>query len=424
MAVSLRSLFSVSNPRQVWLITVAHAVNEFYSVALPPLLPLLVTDFSVSLTEAGGLLTVFYVVYSVFQLPSGMLADRIGQRGLLAGGMVVLGAGMLLASFAPDYRTLVVAQALAGIGGATYHPTGMSLISDYESGVGGESGGTEGRAMGIHGLGGGPVTEIAPALLGGLAAVFDWRLALRVGALVGIVYAGVFAAFFRAPEGYDTDTDTDAGAVADGGPTEDPRPDGGTRTLRSRIEELTNLPLAWWVVVLFLADFLVSLELGAVRTFAVTYLDEGLGWSTATANGVFFIMLVGGAVASIGGGHLADRVNRRILGVGVLIASAVGLVVTWAVPASLVVVYAWFFVLGVVLYGIFPALNALTTEYSDREFSGSLFGVMLTAGSLGGAVGPLVFGRLADTVGLRVAFPAIAGVAVLAALAFLALFRV
>jgi hypothetical protein len=146
---TLRSrLFSVSNPREVWLITVAHAVNEFYSVALPPILPLLVNDFAISYAEAGGLLTVFYVVYSVFQLPAGALADRIGQRWILAIGMVVLSGGILLAAGAQDYRTLVFAEALAGLGGSTYHPAGMSLISDLE----GTS--TEGKAMGIHGLGG------------------------------------------------------------------------------------------------------------------------------------------------------------------------------------------------------------------------------------------------------------------------------
>lgn len=144
----------------------------------------------------------FYVIYSIFQLPAGLLADRIGQRGLLAGGMVVLAGGVGLASVAPDYRTLVIAQALAGIGGSTYHPTGMSLVSDFESG------GTEGRAMGIHGFGGIIGTALAPALIGGLAAFYDWRIALQAGALVGVVYAGVFAVLYAPPAGYGESRET------------------------------------------------------------------------------------------------------------------------------------------------------------------------------------------------------------------------
>jgi MFS family permease len=429
MIPSPRSLVSVSNPRQIWLITGAHAINEFYSVALPPLLPLLVADFSVSYARAGALVTVFYVVYSIFQLPAGLLADRIGQRGLLAGGMVVLAAGIGLASVAPDYRTLVVAQALAGLGGSTYHPTGMSLVSDFETG------GTEGRAMGIHGLGGIVGTALAPALIGGVAALYGWRIALQVGALVGVLYAGVFAVLYAPPASYSENRSESRIESEEGGETEGINADserldtdGGVDSrsrdgLLARLSRLFNVPLAWWVVVLFLADFLVSFEIGAVRTYATSYLFQRVGESTATANGVFFAMLVGGGIASLGAGHLADRLDRVSLSVGVLALSAGGLIATALVPASVVVLYGWFLLLGVVVYAIFPALNALTTEYSEKEFSGSLFGLMLTAASLGGAAGPLTFGWLAEAVGIRTAFPAIAAVALLAIPAFLLLRR-
>jgi MFS family permease len=470
---SPRETFSVSNPRAVWLITGAHAVNEFYSVAIPPVIPLLVSDLGISYAEAGGLLTVYYLVYSAFQLPAGRLADRIGQRGLLAGGMIVLAGGVLLAAVAPDYRTLLAAQALAGVGGSTYHPAGMSLISDLESG------GTEGRAMGIHGLGGVAGTALAPALVGGLAALLDWRTALAAGAGVGVVYAVVFTALFAVPgaddegggdgggdgggtgdggtgggtlDGDDGDAvDTDGGttggagagtsepdAAADGAGRESRagassptapagglrgRVEGGAARLRAAVEDALNVPLAPWVVVLFVADFLVSFETGAVRTFATSYLTGRVG-GTGAANGVFFVMLVGGGVSSLGAGHLADRVNRKAMGTVVLVATGLGLAATAVVPLGALVVYVWFFLLGLVMYAIFPAINAITTEYSEREFSGSLFGLMLTAGSLGGAAGPLAFGWLAEATSIGVAFPAIAGVSLLGALVFLLLFRV
>ena len=40
-------MFSVASPREVWLITLAHAVNEFYSVALPPILPLFARETAI-----------------------------------------------------------------------------------------------------------------------------------------------------------------------------------------------------------------------------------------------------------------------------------------------------------------------------------------------------------------------------------------
>ncbi|QLG29894.1 MFS transporter (plasmid) [Halorarum halophilum] len=417
MAPSFTSrIFSVSNPRKLWLVTGAHAVNEFYSIALPPILPLLVNDFAISYGEAGVLLTVFFVTYSIFQLPAGVLADRIGQRWLLAAGMVTLSTGIFIAAGAQGYGTLVFAEALAGIGGSTYHPTGMSLISDLETGD------TEGKAMGIHGLGGVVGTALAPALIGSLAALFDWRLALTVSAIVGIAYTATFLVLFR-------DTDTTDNAA----PTE---PDGGdspkveTKTTTegperrwSQLASLLPVPLERWVAVLFLANLAIATEIGAVRTFVTSYLVEHAGMTTVVANGIFFVMLVGAAISSVGGGTLADTVDRRSLGFVTMVVSTVILGATALIPLVPVALFAWFFLLGIVLWAAIPAMNAITSQYSEQEFSGSLFGVMLTAGSLGGAGGPLLFGVAAERFGLGAAFPFVASVSIVGAVSFLAMRR-
>jgi MFS family permease len=430
---TLRSrLFSVSNPREVWLVTVAHAVNEFYSVALPPILPLLVNDFAISYAEAGALLTVFYVTYSVFQLPAGALADRIGQRWILAVGMLVLSAGILVAAGAQDYRTLVLAEALAGLGGSTYHPAGMSLISDLEGTT------TEGKAMGIHGLGGVVGTAAAPALVGGLAALFDWRLALTASAGVGLVYGLVFLAAFRdVPRSSGPAVEPDGGpeAEVEPGPGPGPGPGSGSGSggeadesgaASSRwagLGSIVSVPLERWVVVLFLANLAISTELGAVRTYVTSYLVEHAGASTGLANGVFFAMLVGAGIASLGAGTLADSMDRRTLGVGAMAASAVALAGTALVPPVGVVLFAYFFLTGVVMWAALPAMNAITSAYSERGFSGSLFGVMLTAGSLGGAAGPLLFGAAAERFGMGTAFPMVAVVSAAGAVVFLSMRR-
>lgn len=408
-------IVSVSNPREVWLITVAHAVNEFYSVALPPILPLLVNDFAISYGEAGALLTIFFATYSIFQLPAGILADRIGQRWLLAAGMIVLAAGILVAAGAQNYWTLVAAEALAGIGGSTYHPTGMSLISDLERGD------TEGKAMGIHGLGGVVGTALAPALVGGLAALFDWRLALTVSAAVGVVYAVIFLAVFQ-----DVEPDDAATVKPDGGTDgkDEAHSSAESGTSWSNHSMFGSVPLERWVAVLFLANLTIATEIGAVRTFVTSYLVEHVGTTAAVANGIFFVMLVGAGVSSLGGGSLADTMDRRTLGFVAMALSTVVLGATTLVPLVLIALFAWFFILGVVLWAALPAMNAITSQYSEQAFSGSLFGVMLTAGSLGGAIGPLLFGVAAEQFGLGAAFPLVASVSAIGALAFLAMHRI
>ncbi|MFB6310125.1 MAG: MFS transporter [Salinirussus sp.] len=403
MSLSER-VFGVTNPREVWLISGAHGVNEFYSVAIPPILPLVVADFGISYGEAGVLLTVFFVTYSMFQLPAGMLADRVGQRWLLAVGMVVLAIGVVAAAVAQRYETLLFAQALGGIGGSTYHPSGMSLISDLEQGP------TEGKAMGIHGLGGVVGTALAPALIGGVAVLADWRTALAVAAVVGIVYAVGFLALFRDIDFGDTPSRTDGGSR---------QPGSWWTQLADRI----TVPLERWVAVLFITNLAIATQIGAVRTFTTSYLVDAAGLSTTVANGIFFITLIGAGVSSLGGGLLADSVDRSRLGIALMVGAGVVFLATGFVPQHPVILVGWFFVLGMIVWAAVPTMNALTSSYSERSFSGSLFGVMLTAGSIGSAGGPLLFGIAAEQIGIRPAFAVIAGVSAVGALAFLAVSR-
>ncbi|MFB6300269.1 MAG: MFS transporter [Halobacteriales archaeon] len=408
---SWREYVAVAHPREIGLITIAHGVNEFYSVALPPILPLLVADLSISYAEAGALLTVYYVMYSVFQLPAGVLSDRIGKKWLLAAGMFGLAGGLFLASFAQTYLMLIAAQIIAGIGGSTYHPTGMSLISDLETG------GTEGKAMGIHGFGGVAGTAAAPALIGGIAASFDWRWALAVSATVGLIYGIVFALSFAETPDESGELEADESGDSDGGDwVNDPR---------GAIANLIRVPLTGWLIALFGANFFISLEIGATRTFTTSYIfTRAGGESTVLANSVFFMMLVGAAVSSIWAGNLADRFDRRLLGTAAFLASTVLLGTTHLIPTTGVLVFVWFFVLGATIYAALPAINALTSNYADRDSSGSLFGIMLTAGSLGGAGGPLLFGVLANRLGLSLAFPAIGAIGLVGAGAMLLLYRI
>lgn len=402
----LADAFTVKHPRQVCLITVAHGVNEFYSVALPPILPLLVADFDISYGQAGALITVFFVMYSIFQLPAGFLADKVGQTRLLSGGMILLSAGLFVVGTADSYLLMITGQVIAGIGGSTYHPSGMSLISDLESG------GTEGRAMGIHGLGGVIGVALAPVLIGGLASVYDWRLALSVGSVLGIVYAVVFALLFTKPATLDTPDEESA------------NPSGEQGGLQERIRALVAVPLAWWVVGLFAISFIVSFEVGSVRTFAPTYLFTRVAESTTVANGIYFVMLVGAGVATVGAGNLADRFDRTAAGTLIFGVSMLLLGATSLIPATPGVLLGWFFVLGIVLYAVTPMKNALIASYSERAFSGSLFGLMVTASSLGRATGPVFFGVAAEQLGWLLTFPAIGLVSLAGLVVFLAFSRV
>jgi len=71
---------------------------------LPPLFPWLMRDFSLSFTEAGLLMTVFFIVSGVGQAVAGFVVDRVGARPVLFFGIGLLAFSGLLLGISHNYR--------------------------------------------------------------------------------------------------------------------------------------------------------------------------------------------------------------------------------------------------------------------------------------------------------------------------------
>ncbi|WP_247730163.1 MFS transporter [Halovivax limisalsi] len=403
---------AVANPRRVGLISGAHAMNEFFSVALPPILPLLVAEFQFDYAAAGFLLTVFFAAYSICQLPVGIVADRVGKRPLIAVSTIGLVVGVLIASQADSYAQLVVAQLVSGVSGSAYHPAGMALISDIESGD------TEGRAMGIHGLGGIVGVALAPVVIGGVSELSTWRTALIAAGGLGVVFTAVFLLWY--PDREDAEA---AEERSDSGDRVEPDGAGGVET-RSWVALLGQPATLKFVILLFAMHALVSAEIRALHSFTTAFAYGRTSDSTLAANVVFLALLLGSGVASLLAGSLSDVVDRRTLGASAGVAAAVLFSFVAIVPATLGALSAFFFAIGLVLYMKTPAMNAITAQFSDPASSGSLFGVMTTASALGGAAAPTVFGVIATEANDEVAFASIGAVSVVTVIVFLLVRRV
>ena len=314
--------------------------------------------------------------------------------------------GMLAASLAPTYSTVLLAVAVSGLGGSTYHPAGMSVISDIEADT------TVGKAMGIHefaGLGG---NLLAPAALGGLAAVFGWRSALGASSIVGILFAIILALSGVSSSGAARKASVNIGSKIS--TQRNQIKESGFATFASQHLASIRPHFAWWVVGLFLLKLLFTLQSYGVRTYLTTYVVSRTSLSISVANTPFVAFLVGSAVATLTFGTLSDRISPHLLLAATFLIAAVGIASTTVIPAGLIILILWFFLLGILVYAALPVVNTLTSHYSNEENSGSLFGIIQTASALGGVVSPLVFGAIATQYGISLAFPAIAAVGMIA----------
>tara|TARA_B100000809_G_C15048244_1_gene498027 strand:- start:847 stop:1254 length:408 start_codon:yes stop_codon:yes gene_type:complete len=134
-------------------------------------------------------------------------------------------------------------------------------------------------------------------------------------------------------------------------------------------------------------------------------------------------MLVGAGVATIGIGPLADMFDKRNLGALTFLITGFLLLLTWVVPPNRVLLLGLFFLIGAMMWTTVPIMNALTSTYAKRDFSGMLFALTLTGSALGNSVGPFMFGLILERTDITVAYPAIAVSSLAGAIAFLVMKR-
>ena len=111
-----------------WLLFGMYYVNRFnYS----PMIPLLKDDLNISNTQAGWLMALFFISYTIFQLPSGFLGDRFGPRKVLTWGAVISIAGNLIFSQASTFGILSIGQLTNGLGQSMGWTSSLKMIVNW-----------------------------------------------------------------------------------------------------------------------------------------------------------------------------------------------------------------------------------------------------------------------------------------------------
>lgn len=136
------------------------------------------SDLSITYGQAGFLLTIFFVIYSIFQPPAGILADRIGKIRVMIVGLI----GMSGATSSP-------ALPMTGCGWS-HRPSSASAAvrstrPECRSSVTPRYTKPKGKRMRIFDFDSVFGTMSSPLVVDGLAAIAGWRIALLGAALLG-----------------------------------------------------------------------------------------------------------------------------------------------------------------------------------------------------------------------------------------------
>jgi len=165
---------------RIGLINYAHLITHYSLLILPTAVLAMAVSGSGFGTDYGEILSLatgMFVLYGLFSLPQGWLAQRVGRVPLLAVFFIGTGLSLIGCGFATAPWMLAVALATAGLFSAIYHPIGTAMLVDA-------AGDKVGRAVGMNGVFGNVGVALAPVITAFLLAHGGWRWAFIVpGAL-------------------------------------------------------------------------------------------------------------------------------------------------------------------------------------------------------------------------------------------------
>ena len=161
-------------PRVVGItLLAALAASQAALVVLNPLLPDVASDLDVSIATAGQLRTVSGFAAGAAALATGLLAARVGLRGLMLSALATLACGSLASGMAPDFPVLVAAQVLVGLGIGVSYSAAIAATAEWSTPV------DRSRVLALTLLGP-PLAWIIGMPLVGLLGEVSWRLAWLV----------------------------------------------------------------------------------------------------------------------------------------------------------------------------------------------------------------------------------------------------
>jgi len=371
-----------------------------YTALLPAMQGALLLDN----TQAGALASVNLAGYLAMSVLGGALASRYGARWVIALGLVVAGAGMLLTGTAEGFGTAALWRGVTGVGSGAANVATMGLWAAWFTAR------RRGLAAGIAVTGSslglifaGP---LVPWLLATGAAA-GWRTAWYLFGGVTLAIALIALMVIRSrPEHETVDLATAYGAPAHG------RGEGLRWGLVYRSGPVWHLGLVYstfgFAYIIFVTFFIKRL------------VAEG-GYSRADAGALFMTMGICSLACGALWGAVSDRIGRRLALAAVFAIHAVAYAVfaLWPTPAG--------FTLAAVLFGLaawsIPAIMAATCgDVLGPRLAPAALGFVTLFFGVGQALAPSVAGAMADRAGsFAPAYLLAAGVALLGALGALTL---
>jgi MFS family permease len=348
-----------------------HGVNDIFWFVLPSMLPVILEQFDLRYGTAGGLLTAFLAVIAVFSFVLGKLSDHHPRHLIMGVGFLLTSSMLITASLMNSLVAFVVFLLIAGVGIGSFHPTVYASIDETTKKK-------KGAAYGMFEFWGSLAIFLMFILHGLLLKKLTWQNIILVTSLPGLImgtlylsYSGRFRAF------------TEQAAQ---------RGEGEEGPVRSSL-----LLFLLFLMVITFRFFGIM----AVVNFTPTFLVREVGLEARIASYATGIYFLGGLIFTPFLGRQCD-VRSPFLILLLTTGFAFPLIFLLSLPHPSWMLPIYLFLIGICYYGAGPAMNIIVTRMSGTLGRGEAFGYFMALIAVTFSFSPLLFGMLADRVGLRV----------------------
>ena len=350
---------------QLIAVSVGHFTNDFYMNLIPPILYIFTQEMGLTLTQQALIATVITTSGTLLQPLIGYFLDHIGRTSMLIYSVIWITIGMSITGLVDNYYVLLIVSGVAAIASSVYHPLGSAVAAKLSTG-------SQGKSLSIF------------MTIGGFAAMFTPLVAVPMALHFGrqslalLVFPGLLIAYFLWKAKVQ-----DIKFISD------------TKHEKAKAKGIKPHNMLWLGLVVVIAVIKIMISRLTI-VFGIQILTLK-GIDLILAGVILSIHLFARTVGTLTGGFLSDKIGEKkimILFNSVTLAGYLLMTFTSGMLSAI-----GFIIIGYSLNSTATANITITHKIVPNNITFGTGIIMGFATTVGG-IGILLFGKIADVIGL------------------------
>jgi FSR family fosmidomycin resistance protein-like MFS transporter len=354
-------------------LSITHCMVEIFLFMHLAILPLLMREFTITIVQAGLVLTIPNIIRLGSTIPSGVIADKMDSRYLLSLAAALSGFGAVIVSQSQNVAHLVVGLCMMMMAVSTYHPLGLNMISKLfikEELT---------KMIGVHGATGSIGQGLGIISMSFMISSYEWRSCYLLWSIFLFVWSIILMKL----------------------PVQLPQSDTQRTTKQLELELCESMSVAGWkqrflqiiteksFLILIVAMGVAGLANQAVFSFTTTYFVQVRNLPENVAALIMGIAPVTTVFGSLIGGYLGSRFgDRRFLSFAFFGSAVLVFGLAYSRLTGFIILsflgYRWFFA------SIWPASTSLVSTFTPGSSRGIAFSIFLLVPGTMSAISPTI----------------------------------